>query len=341
MGNGDAVELFDPHRADEVDLAGYYRVVRDSHLVDEVDGRDEPPTYEDVVERLRSPFPGVGPAGHWVARGASGIVAFGYARFPEDENSHIAVATVVVHPASRRRGVATRLLRAMLPHFRERGRTVVEDWGLVEGRPGTEWAHRLGFRTVRAVVAMVMTVADADRTRWPLGLPDGYRVERWVDTAPEELVASYATARSAIHDAPMGTTEFVLPQWTVERVRANEAELRAEDVEQRVVAAVHEATGEVVGLTEVVLLPHGPRTAHQGDTAVLAAHRGHGLGSGLKGVMAHWLVEDHPDLERMHTFTNADNEHMIRVNRQLGMTVERTELLVAHDIDALTARLAT
>ncbi|MCC8250215.1 GNAT family N-acetyltransferase [Saccharothrix luteola] len=223
----------------------------------------------------------------------------------------------------------------------ERGRTVIEDWRLVEGRPGTDWARRLGFRTVRSLAAMVMTVADVDRTRWPVGVPQGYRVERWADTAPDEVVTSYAAARSAIHDVPMGTTEFVPPEWTVERVRANEAELSGENVEQRVVVAVHEATGEVAGLTEVVLLPREPRTFHQGDTVVLAAHRGRGIGLGLKGVMAHWLVEDHPELRRMHTVTNSDNEHMIRVNRRLGMTVERTELVVAHEIDALTARLTT
>jgi hypothetical protein len=43
----------------------------------------------------------------------------------------------------------------------------------------------------------------------------------------------------------------------------------------------------------------------------------------------------------MHTVINSDNEHMIRVNHRLGMTVERTELVVAHEIDALTARLTT
>ena len=332
------MESFDPHQADQADLAGYHRVVLDSHLADEDPTREPAPTYEEVVERLRNPFPGVGPAGHWVVRDGNGIVAFGYARFPQEENSHIAVATVVVHPQSRRQGIATRLLRGMLPRLRERDRTVIEDWGLVEGRPGTDWAHRLGFRTARAVVRMTMAVDD--RTRWSTGLPAGYRVERWIATAPDEIVASYAAARSAIHDAPMGTTEYVPPEWTVERVRENEAELRAGNVEQRVVAAVHEATGEVAGLTEVVLMPHEPRMSYQGDTAVLAAHRGHGLGLGLKGVMAHWLADDHPDLERVRTYTNADNEHMIRVNRALGMTVERTELLIAHDIDALAVTLA-
>jgi mycothiol synthase len=331
------VELFDPHQADANDLAGYYRVVHASHLVGEP---DEPaPAYEDVVERLRNPFPGVGPAGHWVVRDATDIVAFGYARFPEAENSHIAVATVVVHPDSRRRGIGTRLLSAMLPHFRDHGRTVIEDWGLAEGGTAANWAHRLGFKTVRAPAVQALTVAEADRNRWPVDLPDGYRAELWINSAPDRIVTSYAAARSAIHDAPTGTTEFRHPEWTVEKVRETEDELRRDNVEQRVVVAVHEATGEVAGLTEIVLLPHGPRTSHQGDTAVLDEHRGHGLGLALKGVMAHWLVSDHPELERMETVTNADNEHMIRVNHQLGLTTVRTELVVAHDVETLIARL--
>ncbi|MFD1147202.1 GNAT family N-acetyltransferase [Saccharothrix hoggarensis] len=334
VGDG-TVEVFDPGLADEADLAAYYRVVRDSH-----DEPDEPaPTYDDVVERLRNPFPGVGPAAHWVVREGYGIVAFGYARFPEEENRRLTVATVVVHPDSRRRGVGTRLLRATLPHLRARGRTVIEGWRVPDGGTAARWAHGMGFRTVRVLAVQALTVAEADRSRWPDALPDGYRAVRWVGSAPEDVVASYAAARSAIHDAPTGTTEFRAPEWTVERVRAAEAELRRENTEQRVVVAVHEATGAVVGLTEVVLLPHGPRTSYQGDTAVLAAHRGHGLGLALKGVMAHWLVSDHPDLERMGTVTNADNEHMVRVNHRLGLATVRTELVIAHDIDLLIARL--
>ncbi len=55
----------------------------------------------------------------------------------------------------------------------------------------------------------------------------------WVVRDGTGIVASYAAARSAIHDAPMGATEFNHPEWTVERVRETEAELRRDNVEQR------------------------------------------------------------------------------------------------------------
>lgn len=198
-----AVESFDPNQADAVDLAGYYGVVRASHLVDEP---DEPePTYEDVVERLRNPFPGVSPAAHWVVRGATGIVAFGYARFPEEENSHIAVATVVVHPGYRRQGIGTRLLTVMLPHFRERGRTVIEDWRLPEGGTAANWAHGLGFKTVRAPAVQALAVAGSDRARWPVawsttGLTT-VRTELVVAHDVETLIARLAGRRLSARSA--------------------------------------------------------------------------------------------------------------------------------------------
>jgi hypothetical protein len=36
---------------------------------------------------------------------------------------------------------------------------------------------------------------------------------------------------------------------------------------------------------------------------------------------------------------HADNEHMMRGDHRLGLTTVRTELVVAHDIETLIARL--
>ena len=96
---------------------------------------------------------------------------------------------------------------------------------------------------------------------------------------------------------------MVPPEWTVERVREAEAEVLALDVEERVVVAVHEPTGEVAGLTQLQLHPHRPRYGYQRDTAVLAAHRGHGLGRAIKAHMLRWLEDDGVDLDVVDTGT--------------------------------------
>lgn len=93
------------------------------------------------------------------------------------------------------------------------------------GSAGEHWARALSFRSVRAVAVQQLPVAEADRSRWTTDAPDGYRFERWTGAAPANLVRSYARARRAIHDAPTGETEFSAPEWTVEKVRAAEAEM--------------------------------------------------------------------------------------------------------------------
>jgi mycothiol synthase len=153
--------------------------------------------------------------------------------------------------------------------------------------------------------------------------PSCYRLARWTGAAPAALVESYAEARAAIHDAPAADSTFRHPSWTVGRVRAHERDLCDRGVEQRVVVAVHEATRAVVGLTELELHPNPPDLGFQSDTAVSAAHRGHGLGRFMKAAMVRWLVEERPAVRRIGTSTAADNTSMIAVNHQTGYRTVR------------------
>lgn len=336
--NGVRVELFEAHDADGDDLAAYHRVSLASRGVDLPGEPGE--SLEALVERLRNPFPGLGDAVHWFVRSAaSEVVGFVYARFPEGDNKHIAVVDVVVHPDARRAGVGTGVLRAVLAEVRARRRTVVEGWNVVEGSAGERWARSLGFTSARAVAVQGLVLAGVDRSRWNTVPSTGYRIEKWVGSAPDDVVASFAEARNAIHDAPTGDTEFRVPEWTVETVRAAESGMREQGAEQRVVVALRESDRKVVGLTEIVVLAHRFDECYQGDTAVLREHRGHGLGMCLKANMAEWLMADLPALERIETVTNHDNAHMLRVNDSFGFTTLRIELVLARDVAALSAVL--
>jgi mycothiol synthase len=55
--------------------------------------------------------------------------------------------------------------------------------------------------------------------------------------------------------------------------------------------------------------------------------------------MALWLTADRPDLDRIVTTTAASNEHMIRVNGQIGYVPSRTMLVMNTGVSALLARL--
>jgi GNAT superfamily N-acetyltransferase len=162
----------------------------------------------------------------------------------------------------------------------------------------------------------------------------------WTGSIPDSLLISYAAARNAIREAPRGGLSFAEPEWTPSRVRAEEGTAVARDCQLRAAVAVTEDAAQVAGLTYLEVYRSRPELAVQQDTAVLAGHRGHGLGVWLKAANLIGLTADHPAVTRVTTSNAADNEHMLRVNQALGFVTEaRTEIREAR-LPELTTRLA-
>jgi hypothetical protein len=144
--------------------------------------------------------------------------------------------------------------------------------------------------------------------------------------------------RSIIGSSPMAATRCAEGRLYAQRIRKEEAAYAAKNAEYRIVAAVHEASGEVAGITELFISAGRPDHAHQMDTAVLGGHRGHGLGRAVKAAMMRNLVRDHPGLALVATQTPVDNVHMARVNRQIGYTDQWTMLDVQASLEELERR---
>ncbi|MFF3222366.1 GNAT family N-acetyltransferase [Nocardia suismassiliense] len=324
------IRSFDVDRASEAELVGYHHLVVASAAVDAPEVL--PLSYDTVLGDLRHPHVAFGPTRHWAAWGTDGLVGFARVGFPGAENTHVAMVEITVLPQQRRRGIGTELLQTVQPALRADGRTLLQGWAVVKGGAGDHWAAALGFECVHTGVRQRLVFAETDQSLWEVDPPPGYRLARWVSEAPEELVASYAHAKGAIRDMPAWAVGYQIPDWTAERMRAEEVATRERGIERRVVVAVCEATGAVVGITEVMLYPHRADQALQGDTAVLAAHRGYGLGRCLKAAMARWLVADKPQLKWVNTSSAVSNSHMLRVNRQIGYHIVRTTIVVEHAI---------
>ncbi|HEY3748737.1 MAG TPA: GNAT family N-acetyltransferase [Pseudonocardiaceae bacterium] len=332
---GALIRSFDVHRASRNELEEFYRI----SVASAADAGDElPAAFAAQLTVLRNPGPELGPVLRWAAYLDERMVGYSGLRLPDGENAHVGIAKVTVHPDFRGRGLGIELLREMLPALRAADRTDVEAWSVLRGSAGERWAVRLGCRQVQAAVRQWLEFDSVDASLWEVPAPAGYRAVSWIGSAPDELVESYAMARRAIDDAPHGPTAYRAPPWTVERVREAEAAALARRAEGRVVAAVCEADGEVAGFTELWVRPDND-VALQRDTAVLERHRGHGLGRYIKSRMALSLRSDHPELRSVLTLSEASNSHMIRVNRQIGFTVSRTDVVLNSQVTALKERL--
>lgn len=327
------VHAFDPESASDDDLRGYHETMAAGQVVDTPD--ETPLTLENVIGRLRNPFPGFGPIRYWIARRGGIVRGVAHCFFPEAENERLGLGGIVVHPDFRRRGTGTALLREMVPVLREAGRSAVEGWQVTLGGAGEKWAHAVGMRTANTVLMQTLAVPEVDRSLWHASTPGGYVLRRWSGAAPDDLIESYAAARRAIHDAPFGQLGHRSPEWDVDRIRSVERDFAGRNIEQRVVVAVDEKSGLVAGVTEIELHPHRPLWAYQRDTAVLRAHRGRGLGRCMKAHMLRQLLAEHPEIELIWTTTSANNDHMSRVNLGLGYTTVRSMVAVNSTIDGL------
>ena len=74
-------------------------------------------------------------------------------------------------------------------------------------------------------------------------------------------------------------------------------------------------------MTSLIVDGETSEHAHQLDTSVVGAHRGHRLGLLLKADMLRWLAESEPRLATVDTFNAESNDHMVAVNERLGYRV--------------------
>ena len=317
--NGVPVEIrpFIGAAADEAELRQFYELfIADSRRT--FPGFPEQP-YAGFAANMRGTrHYDLGPRRLWAAWEGDALLGYGTVVYPDRYMLDTAVPRVIVDEAHRRRGIGTALLRELVADAREQGRSTLAYEQVRIGSEGEHWARAVGFASTQLRQWQMLHVSEVDPALWDVPVPVGFRLVRWDDAAPDDLVAAFAAARNAIADAPHGNSSLRDPEWTVERIRQSEADVRAAREVARFVVAVHEETGAIAAITGMLLAPDRVDLCWQRDTAVVEAYRGRGLGRVVKAAMMRWLAADIPELGKVITNTAAENAYMIRVNEQIG-----------------------
>ncbi|MGH3384855.1 MAG: GNAT family N-acetyltransferase [Nocardioidaceae bacterium] len=246
---------------------------------------------------------------------------------PLRDNTHLLEVHVGVLPEHRRRGVGRALFDHALQTARATGRRsiyaqVVEPVG--SSSPGAGFAAACGLSRELvelhqvldlplddAVLASLRAAADhAER--------DGYRIATWQDRCPEEYAEGYCRLLSVfLEHVPIGGLDLEPEVWDVARLRATEARRLAQRrTAYRAVAL--DASGGVVGGTDLLAPADPSPLVYQGATLVLTEHRGHRLGVALKLANLRALQQRQSERRTVHTYNAPDNRPMIAVNEQLG-----------------------
>ncbi|MGX1887277.1 GNAT family N-acetyltransferase [Streptomyces sp. NPDC055287] len=257
----------------------------------------------------------------WLATAADGatVAAAGLRLFTSPSQQHLAELELHVDPAHRLLGTGSLLLSAVVAACRAEGRRSLVATAAADS-PGEAFSERHGFRRALTLnhlmlrldeldVAELLRIADADHP--------GYRLTGWTGTVPDELADAFAAAKNAMNDMPVGDLDYGSVAWDADRVRAMGKVVADRGDTLLTIAAVHD-DGTVAGYTEI-LIPQGvPPRVQQYDTAVVPAHRGHGLGLWVKAAMARQLRAEHPGVVEIETDNADDNVHMLAVNHRLG-----------------------
>ncbi|MEV6012176.1 GNAT family N-acetyltransferase [Streptomyces sp. NPDC051976] len=239
--------------------------------------------------------------------------------FTDPGRSHLAEVRLTVHPAYRRMGTGSRLLSTVTEAAVGAGcRSLVTE--VVAGTPDEGFLATRDFLPVLRLTWLRLALDEVpERIRKLPQVPHpGYRLTSWPGVVPDELAESFALARQGMDDMPVGEMDFGEVRWDVDRVREIAEAIARRGELLLTVAALSEADGSVAGYTELVLPGEGVGRAQQYDTAVLPAHRGHGLGLWVKAEMLRLVGSVYPRLAEIQTDNADDNRHMLAVNTSLG-----------------------
>ena len=259
----------------------------------------------------------------WILREDGDIKGVAVTYMDKYEDLNNGFARVHVRPDSRRRGFAKLLASPALDVLEEGDRkSLITD--VPEGSPIEPKLGALGMKKSFQDKRSRLVIADLD---WDL-------MDSWIEKAaerasgyellfletpfPEEYLENWCAVMDVMNTAPKEDLEFDDATYTPEKWRDIEEKELAQGSRLVAYVAVDRATGQFVGLSEIIVQKHQPDLAWQGDTGVHPDHRNMGLGRWLKAAAIKKVMADHPDIERIDTGNAGSNEPMLNINVAMG-----------------------
>ncbi len=296
-----------------------------------LDAEAFPRQVDNTAEELRTYINSPGTTyHHFLVHDGESLAGLASFRYPDDgTNADTLACQIRVLREYRRRGIATMMLRQAVDLASELGRKTLQGFIFDTVPAGKAFVRAIGARETLDFHENIVRIADLDPDLlqgWVDQGPErapGYSVRLVEGLWPEEYFDDIAHL-FFILERDMPTSEAFEPRvWNAERV----SELQdhwAKGVDSLSTLAIHDATGRVVGMSDMIRRKADPATWIVTTTMVDPEHRGKSLGKWVKGAINLAALKRWEGGVYQETGNAFVNEPMLAINRAMGFEHELT-----------------
>ena len=234
----------------------------------------------------------------------------------------MSIVHIRVNPQHRRKGIGTEMFRTALFAVRASGREMVGSQGLKAGVDGEKWASAHGFSRVSELILQRLRIDASAQQRQQQRLPRGFHERIWVGAVPEDMISPCAAVLVHGNVGTIAQASRRELEWSDDRVRQFEVEMRESGNELWTAAAVRDDDSTVVAVTMIAVPIRMSEVCYQQDTVVLPQLRRRGLATSVKAAIIGELAARRPDIKQIFTHIDHRNEAMLRTNERLGFRTD-------------------
>lgn len=265
-----------------------------------------------------------------LADGSKFVIGYLNLYIPKQENKDTLYSSIYLIPQWRGKGIGSMLIEALVKVAEKIALPKMIIDALLPSEEADErrliaehLAQKLGLQKESVDKVSVVKVPLAIDLVEDLNLEvdealGKYRLLMWEDSIPEDYLEQFVNLLNEFEaEIPREASSQEKITYTPERIREIEANLLKSN-RHFIISAALSPSGKIVGMSKMVYRDNGSTLASQEQTFVLADHRGHRLGLGMKLATHRMVHELAPDIAYISTYNNHTNDTMLKINQRLG-----------------------